>query len=60
MEVREWSGVPPEGPGVVVRPSRTFGSGHESLPEVRVWSELVRRPSRKCGSGRDALLDVRE
>ena len=44
-EVREWSGVPPGGPGVVGRPScrsgwpiRTSGNGCEALPEVREWS----------------------
>ena len=37
-KVREWSGVPPGGPGVVGRPSWTSRSGQEALPEVREWS----------------------
>ena len=37
-EVREWSGSPPECPGVVERPSRKSGILQEALPEVRVWS----------------------
>ena len=35
LEVREWSGVPPKGLGVVGRPSQKFESGQEDLPEVR-------------------------
>ena len=34
-DVREWSGVPPGCPGVVVRPSRLFGSGRATLTDVR-------------------------
>ena len=37
-EVREWSGDPFVGPGVVGRPSRRSGSGWEALLEFRVWS----------------------
>ena len=36
-EVREWSGNPPGGPGMIKRPSRKAGSGQESLPEGREW-----------------------
>ena len=45
--VREWSGDPAEGPGVVGgplgcqglfrRPSRMSGSNQEALPDVREW-----------------------
>ena len=45
-KVREWSGVPPGGTGVVGRTSGMSESGREALPEVRealpedqVWSE---------------------
>ena len=41
LEVREWSGGPPEGLGVVgsgPEASRRSGSGRETLPEVRDWS----------------------
>ena len=37
-KVREWSGGPPEGLGVVGITSKRSGSGRESLPEVREWS----------------------
>ena len=40
-EVREWSGSPSGGPGVVGRPSQKSGSGREALLEV--W-ELLRAP----------------
>ena len=73
LEVREWSGGPPEGLGVFVRPSRRSGSGREwsggllevrewseALKEVREWSEVVGRPSRRSGSDRKALPEVRE
>ena len=33
--VLEWSGNPPECPGVVGRPSRMSGSGRETLLDVR-------------------------
>ena len=32
---REWSGGPPECPGVVERPSRMSGSCREALPYIR-------------------------
>ena len=35
--VREWSGGPPECPGVVGWPSRMSGSGRKTLPTVREW-----------------------
>ena len=45
-EVREWSGDPPECPGVIGRPSRMsgspcrmFGRGRLALSDVREWSE---------------------
>ena len=48
-------------------PSRMSGSGRESLPYVREWSQgplecqvVVESPSRMSGSGRKALLDDRE
>ena len=34
-DIREWAGVTPESPGVVVRPSRMYGSDPESL--LNVW-----------------------
>ena len=37
-DVREWSGCPPECPGVVRRPSRMSVCGCETLPDVREWS----------------------
>ena len=43
-KVREWSGGPPKGPGVVGRSSRWSGCGREALsegpdalPKVREW-----------------------
>ena len=35
-EVREWSGGPPEGSGLVRRPSERFESGLEAIAKVRV------------------------
>ena len=35
--LREWSGSPPECPGVVGRPSQMSGSGREALLDVREW-----------------------
>ena len=35
LDVREWSGIPPEWPGVVKRLSRMSGSGQETLPDVQ-------------------------
>ena len=59
-------GGPPECPGVVVRPSRMFGSGPELLLEVREWSRyhpgrpgVVERPSRMSGSGPESLPEIR-
>ena len=46
-QVRECSGDPPAGPGVVSRLSRRSGSSREALPKVRVWSGAVGRPSRQ-------------
>ena len=71
-EVRDWSGGPSGGPGLVKRPSwrsewpiRTSGNGREALWEVRVWfgglpggPGVVGRPSRRSGSSRDALPEV--
>ena len=34
-KVREWSGGPPKGPGVVGRPFRRSKSGQEALLEVQ-------------------------
>ena len=73
-EVLELSGGPPEGPGVVERPSRSsksptlkFGSGRESLLEVREWSRgppvvlgVVGRLTQRSWSGREALLEVQK
>ena len=36
--LREWSGRPPECPGVVGRSCRMSGSGREAFPDVREWS----------------------
>ena len=67
LEVREWSGGPPEGPGVVGKPFRRFVSGRYVIPAVWEWSGgppkvlgLVGRPSRSSGSCCDALLEVRD
>ena len=49
--------------GMVERPSRMFGSGRKSLPEVREALSNIRvfgRPSRMFESGREAFPDVRE
>ena len=50
--------------GVVGRPSRIFGSGWETFPDVREWSEgltgclgVVGSPTRMSVSGRIALPD---
>ena len=66
-DVREWSGGPPECPGVVGRPSRMFGSGREAHPDVWEWSGhpsgclgVVVRPYQMSGSGQDSLPHVRE
>ena len=44
-DVREWTGGPPESPGVVgsfyrksEKPSRMSGSGRVAFPDVREWS----------------------
>ena len=37
-DVREWSGVSLEYPGVVGRPSQMSGSGWEALSDVQKWS----------------------
>ena len=34
-DVSEWSGGPPECPGVVMKTSKMSGSGREELPDVR-------------------------
>ena len=36
-DVQEWSGGRPGCSGVVVRPSRKFGSGWEAFPDVQEW-----------------------
>ena len=46
----------PRSPGVVGTPSQMYGSGWETLPDIRV----VEWPSRMSGSCREALTDVRE
>ena len=56
-DVREWSGGPPECPGVVGRPSRMSKCGRVALTDVRQWSGW---PSQMSGSGREAFPDVRE
>ena len=38
--IREWSGDPPECPGVVGRPSQMSGSGRVFLPDVREASQM--------------------
>ena len=52
---------------MVKRPSRSSGSGWETLSEVRKWSrdplgvpEVVGRPSRRFGSGRKTLPKFRK
>ena len=64
---RGWPGGPPEGLGVVSRPSQRVGSGREALPVEQKWLEgppgwpgVVRRPSRRDGSGWEALLALLE
>ena len=39
--VRNWSGDPPGGSDLVGTPSRKFGSGQETLPEVWMRSETL-------------------
>ena len=53
---QEWSGGPPEGPGLVGLPSRRARSGQEALMEGWEWSgehlrgqEVVGRPSLRVG-----------
>ena len=65
--VLEVVGVPPGDPEVVGRPSRRYGSGRETLEEVRKWSRghpggqtLVGRPLLRSGSGRETLPKVRK
>ena len=38
LDVREWSGRPPECAGVVGTPSRMSGSGLEALGDVWEWT----------------------
>ena len=38
MDLREGSGVPPGGPGRVMRPTRRYGKGRETHPEIREGS----------------------
>ena len=59
-EVREWSRI-------VGRSSRKFGSGRESLLDVREWLGSthgcpgeVKRPTRMSGRGQEAHPNVRE
>ena len=69
-DVQEWLGGPPECPGVVVWPSRLFGSGWETLLDVWEWCEalpnvqeslwMCGRPSWMSRSGRESLLNVQE
>ena len=77
-DVREWSESPPNvwdcSDSTVGRPSRLFGSGRETLPNVRdallyyrEWSEgpfgfpiVVGRPSLMSGRGPETLPDDRE
>ena len=40
------------------RPFRRSGSGRETIPEVRVWSGVVKRPSRRYGSDRETVTEV--
>ena len=61
-EIREWSGGPPVGPGVVERLFRRLGIGWETLPYVREWSGgppvgpgVVGRTSRRSRSSREFL-----
>ena len=49
------------------RTSRQYGSGRETLPEVRKWSgdpiegpEVVGRPSRRSRSGRVTISEVQK
>ena len=61
--VREWSGVPPGCLGMVVRPSRMYGSGREALLDVLEWSGVPHGwsggPSWVSSRGREALPHVR-
>ena len=62
-DVREWSGGPPECPGVVGRPFRMSRSGREALPMSRSDQEALpdgRDALPKSESGPDTLSDVRE
>ena len=38
-DVWEWSGGPPEYPGVVGKTFRMSGSGQKILPDIQVWLE---------------------
>ena len=57
LDVREWSGGPPECPGVVGRPSRKSRIGREALRHIREFSVS---PPRMSESGQEAIPDVRE
>ena len=66
-DVREWSGVFLECPGVVGSPSWMSGSGRESLLNAWEWlrsprrcPRVVKRPSQMSGSGREAHPNVQE
>ena len=64
-DVREWSGGPPECPGLVGRPSCMSASGRDALGALRERSGgllgcpgVVGRPSRMSGTGLEVLPDV--
>ena len=54
--MRYWSKDHPKGPEVGGRPAQRSGSGRETLPEGRKWSE---DPPGRSGSCRLTLAEVR-
>ena len=59
-DIWQWSGGPPECPGVFRRIVRMSGSGREAVPDVRVCPGVVGWDCWMSGSGREAFPDVRE
>ena len=67
MEVREGSGGPPRGPGVIRRPTRRTGRGQVAQPKVQDGSGGppggqvgVQMPPQRSGWGWEAHPKIRE
>ena len=67
LDIQEWCGGPPEGPGVVGRPNQRAGRGQEALPKSREWSGgppggpgVIGRHYQSAKSGLEALSEGRE